>query len=64
MLPKDVVKAYCNDFVKELAGIEAASLPPWKRTRNTIPDTITCTVLQRTAPVQNKLTEKTCKHEM
>jgi len=28
MLPNDVVKAYCRDFTKELAGIEAASLPP------------------------------------
>lgn len=60
MLPKDVVKAYRRDFSRELAGIDDDSLPPWIRTRNTIPDTMTCTVLQSTAPVQNKLTEKTC----
>ena len=59
MLPKDVVTAYCRDFINELGSIDATSGPPWMRTRNTIPDATTCIVLQRTAPVQNKLTENT-----
>jgi len=64
MLPKDVVKAYCKDFIKELAGTDAPSLPPWIVTRTTVPDTMTCTVLHSTAPVQNKLIERTCIHEL
>jgi hypothetical protein len=62
MLPKDVVKAYCKDFIMELAGIDAASQPPWIVTRTSVPETMTCIVLQSTAPVQNKLTERTCMH--
>lgn len=59
MLPKEVVTAYFKDCKRGFLGIDAASLPPWISTRNTIPETITWTVLQSTAPVQNKLTEKT-----
>lgn len=61
MLPKDVVTAYREAFTNDFDGIDDDSLPPWIRTRNTIPETITCKVLQKTAPAQNKLMEKTCK---
>lgn len=59
MLPKDVVTAHRIEFTSGLGGIEGEARSPWYRTRNTMPDTTTWTVLQSTAPVQNKLTENT-----
>ena len=60
MLPNEVVTECLKDLSNGFAGIDGDSLPPWIRRSITNPDTITCTTLQNTAPVQKRLTENIC----
>ena len=60
MLPNEVVTECLKDRSNGLEGIDGDSLPPWIRRSITNPDTITCTTLQNTAPVQKRLTENIC----